>query len=419
MGKSPDRIIFHIDVNSAYLSWEAVHRLQHGSELDIRKIPSVIGGDPVERRGIVLAKSIPAKKYNIKTGETLYSAMQKCPKLAVFPPRYDLYVRCSTAMHKILKEYSPKIQRFSIDEFFIDYTNMEKHFGNPIEGANIIKNRIHKELGFTVNIGISSNKLLSKMASDFSKPNKVHTLFPNQIPDKLWPLPVEDLFMVGKATAQKLHKIGINTIGDLAKYNPKSLEKHLKSHGILIWNFANGIEDSPVLDSPSNIKSIGNSSTIPFDVEDKNTAHMILLALVETVCMRLRNEHHRAGVVSISLKTNEFISYSRQKKLNCHTDSTNFIYETAISLFGETWKGEPLRHMGVRLSDLCSSEAVQLSIFEPEEWLKQKQLDSVIDKIRIKYGTDKIMRAVFLNSGIKPLLGGVSEEDYPVMSSII
>lgn len=419
MDKSFDRIIFHIDVNSAYLSWEAVHRLQHGSKLDIREIPSVIGGDPVERRGIVLAKSIPAKKYNIKTGETLYSAMQKCPKLAVFPPRYDLYIRCSTAMYKILKEYSPNIQRFSIDEFFIDYTNMEEHFGNPIEGANIIKNRIHKELGFTVNIGISSNKLLSKMASDFSKPNQVHTLFLNQIPEKLWPLPVEDLFMVGRATAQKLYKMGINTIGDLAGYNPKFLKECLKSHGILIWNFANGIENSPVLDNSSNIKSIGNSSTISFDVEDKNTAHMFLLALVETVCMRLRNETCRAGVVCVSLKTNEFISYSRQKKLNSHTDSTKFVYETVVSLFDEIWRGEPLRHLGVRVSDLCSSRAVQLSIFEPEEWLQQKQLDSAIDKIRIKYGTDKIMRAVFLNSGIKPLLGGVSEENYPMMSSIL
>ncbi|HHY14301.1 MAG TPA: DNA polymerase IV [Thermoanaerobacterales bacterium] len=417
MSKSSNTVIFHIDVNSAYLSWEAVHRLQHGSELDIREIPSAIGGDPVERRGIILARSIPAKKYNIKTGETVYSAMQKCPKLAIYPPRYDLYIKCSTAMGELLKEYSPSVERFSIDEFFIDYTNMEKHFGSPVEGANTIRKRIQNELGFTVNIGVSSNKLLSKMASDFSKPNKVHTLFPDEISDKLWPLPVRDLFMVGRATARKLNKLGISTIGDLACYDPEILKRHLKSHGILVWNFANGIENSPVLDRPDDIKSIGNSSTISFDVKDKKTAHMILLSLTEMVGMRLRSENYRAGLVSISIRTNEFFSYSRQRKLDYNTDSTNFIYETAVSLFDEIWKGEPLRQFGVRVSDLHSNKATQLSIFEPKEWLKQEKLDIAIDKIRSKHGTDKIIRAVFLDSEIKPLLGGVSDDDYPGMKN--
>jgi len=412
------KIIFHIDVNSAYLSWEAVDQLQHGASLDIRTIPAVIGGNPEKRHGIVLAKSIPAKKYQIKTGETLYAARLKCPGLAIFPPRYDLYVRCSEAMLDLLREYSPSLQRYSIDEVFLDYTHMEKHFGDPREAAHQIKDRIYRELGFTVNIGISSNKLLAKMASDFSKPNKVHTLFPEEIPEKLWPLPVEDLFMVGRATAPKLHRLGIYTIGDLARADPALLKKRLKSHGLLIWNYANGREDSPVGDFPG-IKSVGNSSTIAFDVEDRKTAHMFLLSLSEMVAMRLRNAGYLARLVVVSLKSQDFFSYSHQRQLYTATDSTNRIYAAAVSIFDEMWQGEPLRAIGVRAGALVDGSLQQLSLFDPGDWLKQRAMDAAVDKIRTKYGSNMIMRAVFLHSGIKPLTGGVWEEDYPMMSSLL
>jgi DNA polymerase-4 len=412
------KIIFHIDVNSAYLSWEAVDRLQHGASLDIRTIPAVIGGNPEKRHGIVLAKSIPAKKYQIKTGETLYAARLKCPDLAIFPPRYDLYIRCSEAMLELLREYSPHIQRYSIDEVFLDYTHMEEHFGDPIEAAHQIKDRIHGELGFTVNIGISTNKLLAKMASDFSKPNKVHTLFPAEVPEKLWPLPVEELFMVGRATAPKLHRFGIYTIGDLARADPDLLKKRLKSHGLLIWNYANGREDSPVGDLPG-IKSVGNSSTIAFDVEDRKTAHMFLLSLSEMVGMRLRNAGYLAQLVAVSLKTKDFFSYSHQRKLYTATDATNQIYGAAASLFDEMWQGEPLRAIGVRAGALVDGSLQQLSLFDPGNAWKERAMDAAVDKIRNKYGSNMIMRAVFLHSGIRPLTGGVWEEDYPMMSSIL
>lgn len=301
------RTIMHIDVNSAYLSWESVYRLQQGDSLDLRTIPSAVGGDPVSRHGIVLAKSIPAKKYKIKTGESIFSALQKCPNLVIIPPRYDLYLQCSNSLIKLLEEYSPAIQRYSVDECFLDYTNMECHFGSPLSAAYEIKERIKKELGFTVNIGISTNKLLAKMASDFTKPDKIHTLYPHEIREKMWSLPVENLFMVGRATAPKLHRLGIYTIGELAKSDPKFLYQHLKSHGILVWNFANGIEDSPVSKEKSTpVKGIGNSPTIAFDVTDRRTAHLILLSLVETVAMRLRSEECCAKLISVSIKTNEF-----------------------------------------------------------------------------------------------------------------
>lgn len=412
------KIVFHIDVNSAYLSWEAVDQLQHGASLDIRTIPAVVGGNPEKRHGIVLAKSIPAKKYQIKTGETLYAARLKCPGLAIFPPRYDLYIRCSEAMLALLRKYSPSLQRYSIDEVFLDYTNMEDHFGDPLKAAHQIKDRIHRELGFTVNIGVSNNKLLAKMASDFAKPDQVHTLFPAEVPEKLWPLPVEDLFMVGRATAPKLHRLGIYTIGDLARADPALLKKRLKSHGILIWNYANGKEDSPVGDFPG-IKSVGNSSTIAFDVEDRKTAHMFLLSLTEMVAMRLRNAGYLARLVAVSLKSKEFFSYSHQRKLYSATDSTNQIYGTAVSIFDEMWKGEPLRAIGVRAGDLVENSRQQLSLFDPGNLLKQQAIDAAVDKIRNKYGSNMIMRAVFLHSGIKPLTGGVWEEDYPMMSNIL
>jgi len=414
------RTIMHIDVNSAFLSWEAVYRLQHGDSLDLRTVPSVVGGDPVIRRGIVLAKSVPAKKYKIKTGESIFSALQKCPSLIIVPPRYDLYIQCSNNLIKLLEEYSPAVQRYSVDECFLDYTNMEYHFGPPLSAAHTIKERIKKELGFTVNIGISSNKLLAKMASDFQKPDKIHTLYLHEIEEKMWPLPVEDLFMVGRSTAPKLHKLGIYTIGDLAKANPKFLYQHLKSHGTLIWNFANGIENSPVTrEKSAPIKSIGNSTTISFDVTDQRTAHLILLSLVETVAMRLRNEECCGKLISVYIKTNDFRHYSHQKKLEIPTDCTNHIFKYACELFDEAWKGEPIRQLGVRISDLCSNQFCQLSLFDSSDTQKQKAVDKSIDQLRMRYGSMAVIRASFLHSRLKPITGGILEEDYASMSSIL
>ena len=273
------RIIFHIDVNSAYLSWEAVHRLQHGDPLDLRTVPSVVGGDPVTRHGIVLTKSIPAKKFNIQTGESIFSASAKCPDLIIVRPNYSLYMQCSKAFGDILREYSPLIEQYSIDEYFVDFSNMERLYKDPVKAAYTIKDRIKEELGFTVNVGISNNKNLAKMASELKKPDMVHTIFPDEIAEKMWVLPIEELFMVGRATAKKLRSRAINTIGDLAHFDPKIIKLFLMSHGMLVWNYANGIEGSPVRENRRPmIKGIGNSTTIAFDVEDKGTAHLVLLS---------------------------------------------------------------------------------------------------------------------------------------------
>lgn len=414
------RLIFHVDCNSAYLSWEATYRLQQGEEIDLRTIPSVIGGDEESRHGIVLTKSIPAKKYNIQTGETLYNARIKCPDIVIVPPRYSLYMQCSSAMNKILQEYTPNIQRFSIDESFLDLSNMKNLYPDYWKLADTIRERIKKELGFTVNIGISNNKLLAKVASDFKKPDMVHTLFPNEIKSKMWPLQVEDLFMIGRATAPKLHNLNINTIGELANYDLEVLKNKLKSHGEVIWNYANGIDFSEVRKSNViEMKGIGNSTTIPFDVVDSDTAHKILLSLCETVSMRLRDSQNCCTVVSISIRGSDLIFYSRQKKLSVATDSTRKIWEVACYLFDNVWKGNPVRHLGVHITDFCNNDYYQCSLLDTFNYDKDKAINKTIDSIRLRFGSKAVVRSCFLNSGLSSMCGGVGEEDYPTMSSML
>lgn len=420
MKSNDNRLIFHVDVNSAYLSWTATYMLQHGDTLDIREIPAIVGGDPVTRHGIVLAKSIPAKKFKIQTGEALYTALQKCPDLYIARPQYDLYMQCSNAMVQLFNEYTPTIQRFSVDECFLDFTGMEHLYPDYIELANIIKDRIKNELGFTVSIGISNNKLLAKVASDIKKPDAVITLFPPEIKEKMWPLPVEDLFMVGRATLPKLHNLNIFTIGDLANFDLKLLKEKLKSHGQMIWNYANGIEFSDVRKSNHiDMKGMGNSTTMPFDVTTREEAHKVILSLCETVGMRLRDSKNCCSLISIHFRTNEFYNQVRQRKIYYYTDSTKKIASVAYELFDELWKGEQLRHMGVRVSELCANDFCQVTLFEEKDNAKNSALDKAIDNIRLKFGSKSAVRATFVHSGIKPLMGGVQEEEYQVMSSIL
>ena len=237
-----ERQILHVDVNNAFLSWTAVDMLNSGYPVDIRTIPSIIGGDEERRSGIVLAKSPIAKKFGIITGEPIYFARKKCNKLEVFNGNFEVFNKASNDLYKILLEYTDKIERFSIDECFLDMTSF---LGNRklIDVAYEINSRVEKELGFTVNVGVSSNKLLAKMASDFEKPNKVHTLYEYEIEDKMWSLPVSELFMIGKKTVPKLYNLRIRTIGDLAKTDKEFLIKRFGKFGLMMWNYANGIDD--------------------------------------------------------------------------------------------------------------------------------------------------------------------------------
>lgn len=406
------RIIFHIDVNSAFLSWTAVERLNKGEPIDLREIPSIVGGDSETRHGIVLAKSTPAKKYGIVTGEPIAMALRKCPELVCVPPDFPLYARNSRRMFEILSDYSDRIEQFSIDEGFLEYSGMEKLLGPPLETAEMIRQRIKKELGFTVNIGISCNKILAKMAGELEKPDKLITLFPEEIEEKLWPLPVEDLFMVGRRTSPRLREMGIRTIGELANFPLPLLEKEFKSFGRMLHAYANGIDDSPVVpeSEATELKSIGNSTTTSFDVEDRETAYKILLALSETVSMRLRGHKLCAQEIAVTLKSSDFKVYSHQKQLVNAVDCTNAVYETAKEIFDEVWKKEPLRLLGVRAGKLCAEDCVQLSFLE-EDWSKQKKADAAMDAIRLKYGKNTVRRSTFADDESKGFAGKLKIKD--------
>ncbi|MHB1393716.1 MAG: DNA polymerase Y family protein [Clostridia bacterium] len=415
-----NRIIMHIDVNSAFLSWQAVYNIQRGEKTDLREIPSAVGGNQADRHGIILAKSTPAKKYGVQTGEVIWQAKQKCPELVIVPPDYSLYMKCSNTLYDLMKGYSPVLQRFSIDEMFLDYTGLEPHFGDPVTAAHLIKDHIHRKLGFTVNIGISHNKLLAKVAGDLKKPDMVHTLWPEEIPKKMWSLPVGDLFMVGRKTLKKLLDLNIRTIGELANTDRKLLQMKLKSHGNLIWCYANGLDESSVYSGYFlQMKGIGNSTTIRFDVTDYKTAYKVLLSLTESVAFRLRAAKSCCRVVSVEVRTSELNNYTHQRRLLNATNITNEIYRNVVSLFSEAWKGEKIRHLGVRVTDLCCDEYMQASIFDETNADKKQALDTAIDIIREKYGNTAVMRAVFADYEFAPMTGGSGAGDYPVMSSIL
>ncbi len=398
------QIIFHIDVNSAFLSWTAVEELKNGSERDLRKIPSIIGGDQQSRRGVVLAKSVPAKKYKIQTGEPVANAFRKCPNLVMAPPNHKMYKEYSRRLMEFLKTYTPNIEQVSVDECFLDFTGIAEHFSSPVEAAIEIKNRVKEIFGFTVNIGISDKKLLAKMASDFEKPDKVHTLFTEEIQVKMWPLPIGELYMAGKSTVRTLEKLEIRTIGDLALTDVKIVELHLKSHGRKLWELANGMDDSVVELEKAEAKGIGNSTTLPKDLETEEEAKEVLLRLAQSVGSRLRKAHQKASMVSVEIKYYNFESCSHQKQIKSATNSDQIIYEEAIELFRELWNKEPVRLLGIRTSKLSEEgEPEQLSIFDinyedRKKQKKQEKLDIALDKIRKKYGSDAVVRGGYYDS---------------------
>ena len=406
------RVIFHVDVNSAFLSWEAVYRLYHlGGKVDLRTQVAAVGGDMAMRHGIILAKSIPAKKYHIQTGETILEAKQKCPDLLLVPPNYSLYEQCSKAFMEVLLQYSPDVEQYSVDEAFIDMSGTDKLWGDPVTAANRIRSQIKEELGFTVNIGVSENKLLAKMASDFQKPDRVHTLWREEIPAKMWPLPVSNLFFVGRSTARKLHTLGIDTIGELAAADPYILKSHLKKHGEIIWAFANGIDVSVVQSQPPANKGYGNSTTIAFDVCDSSTAKLVLLALAETVGARLREAHVRAEVIAVGIKDFELHYASHQMTLPNATNITLEIHRCACQLFEQLWDGTPIRHLGIHTSRIRDGMDVrQMDLFDLTDYEKWECMDNTVDAIRKRHGKDSLIRAPFLGSKIDHMSGGISRE---------
>lgn len=350
-----ETIIFHIDVNSAYLSWTAVEQLKNGAEVDLRTIPAIIGGDQKSRHGIVLAKSISAKKYGIRTGEPVANAFRKCPNLVTAAPNHKMYREKSRQLMDYLRTYTTEIEQVSVDECYMDFTKIADKFASPVAAACEIKDGVKNKFGFTVNIGISSNKLLAKMASDFEKPDKVHTLFPEEVPLKMWPLPINELFMAGKSSVDTMKKLEINTIGDLAKADPALIELHLKSHGRMLWNFANGIDDSQVQSKPLEAKGIGNSTTLSEDAATYEEVQKVFKSLAQSVGGRLKKAGQKAMMVSMEVKYHNFQTMSHQRQLSKPTDKEEEIYDAACQLFLESWNGEPVRLLGIRTAKLVDA----------------------------------------------------------------
>ncbi len=426
IGKTRERLIFHVDVNSAYLSWESAKRVSEGLE-DLRLIPAAVGGEPGKRTGIILAKSIPAKKYGVTTGEPVSLAMQKCPGLVLVPPDFRLYERNSRAFMNVCRKYAPVLQKFSVDECFLDMTGTSLLYPDPIALARQIKDEIRETLGFTVNVGIGSNRLLAKMASDFEKPDKVHTLFLREVSEKMWPLPVGDLLFVGKATSARLKEAGIGTIGALANAPLVKIQALLgEKGGQQAWEYANGIDDSPVSEEREDAKGYSISTTLEEDVTTLERAKHVLLALADNVARRMRADGAKASCVAVDIRLSKlqnargntpstrFTNRSHQRKLDSPTDVTDEIYETAVSLFRELWRGEPLRLLGIALSDVTREEYEQVSLFRDEKKERSRKLDAAMDQIRGKYGADAIFRGGATDAGrIGRKFKAQMEEDEP------
>lgn len=391
-----ERIIFHIDVNNAFLSWTAVDLLRKGYAIDIRTIASVIGGNEEERKGIVTAKSPIAKKRGVVTAEPLYMARRKCPELRVFPGDHELYHQESNRLYQYFCNFTDKIERYSIDECFLDMTGMELLYPDPMQLAYQMKDEIYQKFGYTVNIGIGNNKLCAKMASDFEKPNKVHTLFQYEIEKKMWPLPVTELFMVGKSSGKILLEMGIKTIGALAKADVNLLRRRFKSQGDTMHEFANGIDFSEV--DPSNhnsqSKSISVTETLPKDIDSTVELKKILIRQADRVGRQARHEQIYAKTISLIFKTSDFISYSHQMKLMNPTNVTSEIYKCALEILSKGWRGEPLRLVGIRLSNFTHDNSKQISLFEQEKDLHNDKIQEIMDTISEKYGDGVIIPAI-------------------------
>lgn len=389
-----ERVIFHVDVNSAFLSWEAVEHLKNGGTEDYRTMLTAIGGDVDKRHGIILAKSIMTKPYGVETGEPVVNALRKCPNLILLPSHHDVYRRYSKALMEILSHYSDKIEQFSIDEAFLDMTGTELLFGKPVDAADRLRNEVREKLGFTVNVGISSNKLLAKMASDFTKPDRTHTLFPEEIKSKMWPLPVRDLFFVGASSASQLNSLGIRTIGDLANFDLDTLKGIMKKHGEAMWYSANGIDDSEICNEPSDPKGYSHETTTAYDITDAKEAKEILLDLTERVCRRIREDGVKIESVGIHLKFNDLKRASHQCALSAPTNITDEIYGYVKNLFDEKWDGTPIRLLGVRVTKIADPDkGRQMSLFDTTDYEKLEKLDHALDDINSRFGRGTIKRA--------------------------
>lgn len=393
------RTILHSDINCCYAAIEHLHRPELSGK------PLAVGGNPESRHGIILTADYIAKKYGVKTGMALWQAKQLCPELNIVAPRMDLYLRFSRMAHEIYAEYTDQQEAFGIDESWLDVTDSVSLKGDGFRIANEISNRMKSELGITVSIGVSFNKIFAKLGSDYKKPDAITTMYANEYQTKAWNLPIEDLLYVGGSTKQKLQRLGIHTIGDLAKTDEKILVSYLGKMGSVLWAFANGYDNTPVrkenVHAP--IKSIGNSTTTHRDLESDEDVKIIIYVLAESVAARLRENGFRCKVVEISIRDNELFSFTRQRKIGNATNITEEIAKEAYHLFKEnyTWN-KPIRSVGVRGADLVNDNYwEQLDLFTDSQMREKKmRMDNTVDDIRRRFGFYSIQRGLMYQDKI-------------------
>jgi DNA polymerase-4 len=386
-------------MNACYAAIEHLHHPELNGK------PLAVGGDPEARHGIVLTADYLAKKHGVQTGMALWQAKQVCPELNFVSPRMDLYLRFSRMAHEIYGEYTDLQEPYGVDESWLDVTASSTLKGDGYMIAKEISNRMKSELGITVSIGVSFNKIFAKLGSDYKKPDAITTMYEDEFKNKAWALPASDLLYVGRSTSQKLARFGINTIGELARTDEKLLVSQLGKMGGILWAFANGYDDSPVKMEHTHapIKSIGNSTTTPRDLENNEDVKVVLYILAESVAARLRENGFKCRVVEISVRDNELYSFTRQHKIDHATNITGEIAVEAYRIFNENydWR-KPIRSIGVRGADLVNDNYwEQIDLFSSvEQREKQMKLDDAVDTIRRRFGFYSVQRGLMYRDKI-------------------
>ena len=408
-----ERTILHSDINCCYAAIEHLHHPELAGK------PLAVGGDPESRHGIVLTADYIAKKYGVKTGMALWQAKQMCPEINFISPRMDLYLRFSKMAHEIYAEYTDLQEAYGIDESWLDVTDSVNIKGDGLKIAKDISNRMKSELGITVSIGVSFNKIYAKLGSDYKKPDAITTMYRDEFQQKAWVLPASDLLYVGRSTSAKLQKLGIRTIGDLARTDLQILHAQFGKMGDILWSFANGYDDSPVKyeDAHAPIKSIGNSTTTPRDLVDEQDVKIVLTVLAESVAARLRENGFKCRVVEISIRDNELFSFTRQRKIDHATNVTREIAEEAFRLFQENYNWQkPIRSVGVRGADLVNDNYwEQIDLFSSVEFReKQMKVDEAVDDIRRRFGFYSVQRGLMYFDKMLSAVDAKSEHtDHP------
>jgi len=397
------RTILHSDLNNFYASVECLY------DPSIRNKPVAVVGDVEKRHGIVLAKNYTAKAYGVKTGEPVWEARQSCPELVLVPPSYDRYLNFSKTAREIYSEYTDRVENFGLDECWLDVSESIGLFGGGGQIADMIRERIKKELGITVSVGVSFNKIFAKLGSDMKKPDATTIITQDNYKNKVWPLPAEELLYVGRATKRKLRSDGITTIGELAKADPRLLKREFGVNGVMLWRFANGMDSTPVSEiwSEPSIKSIGNSTTLPYDVTEEGDVRITLYVLCESIAERLRDNNFLCKTVQIGIRDKNLYSYERQGKLSFETNSAEELFKTAFALYSQNKPAYPIRSLSVRGTELSGIRMRQMSCLEEFERMeKLERAEAAVDEIRRRFGHFSVQRGIMLTntelSGLDP-----------------